>query len=161
MDCKKVRDILISGYIDGEVTGKARDIIKGHLALCSQCQEYELNLRKHTAEVFTPAGRVKPPEEVWHKIKDNIAREKQKVWGVRFVEMIYEFINMRRPVLALSSVAVVLLLVIVFVRFPVQRENMANIYLVEQVEYFSHLKGNNGTNGSSVDLGTDIEKYFM
>ena len=63
MRCDEVRTLL-SGYIDGELDEKDRDIVEQHLAVCEACRAEHAKL-KRLEEVTSEMKFIEPAKEVW------------------------------------------------------------------------------------------------
>ena len=147
MDCKKIRDFLITDYLDAELKPQLRQEIEEHLKSCSQCRKLEGDLEElHRS--FKEAKHIEPLAQVWQRIRESIEAKQAPVlrgwiWPVP------------KPVFAFATVAALIILLAIFVRLPVQPKIITN--------------GRNGIADYSLeedvhplyDFGTDIEKYFL
>ena len=167
MKCEQIKELIITNYIDGEISTSIQNEIKTHLITCSDCRQFEQAIRLSAIEPLKNAKREKVPEEVWHKIKKVIEKKDEKVTLKDIVYNLRTFIRARRPALALATVTTVILIVLIIQKMPFEKPSALNTYLEEQVEFLANLNGanGNGENGSSdivySGLGTDIEKYFL
>ena len=68
-----------------------------------------------------------------------------------------------KPVLIPVTVMTAVIIAVVFIRSPFNRQRLVNNYLEEQAEFFADLDSDaeGGFNGDYSDLGTDIEEYFL
>lgn len=90
MDCKKVRDIIMTDYIDGELDAAAKAAVDGHLKGCTGCSEL-LAALSGALEPLRGASPGAPPASVWVGVKeafDNRGVQKEYV-GMRDVLSIF------------------------------------------------------------------------
>ena len=67
MSCQEVR-LLLSEYLDGEVSAAEGEMVKAHLAGCEFCAR-ELALLRSTAEMLASVGEVEPPKSLLERIE--------------------------------------------------------------------------------------------
>ena len=60
MKCKKIREIILTDYIDGQLNEKQRSSLGLHLAECKGCKEFSTYAVKNIAGLFTNAERLIP-----------------------------------------------------------------------------------------------------
>lgn len=93
--------ILLSGYLDGELTDQDKKIIEDHLKDCIECQE-EFNNLKQTKEVLDKMTIQKPKDEVWKAYWSSVYNRLERKAGWIFFSIglvvlfsigIYELIN--------------------------------------------------------------------
>jgi len=167
MKCEQIKELIITNYIDGEISTSIQKEIKAHLITCEDCRQFEGRVRLSAIEPLKNVKREKVPEEVWHKIKKVIETKDKKVTLKDVVYNLGTFIRVRRPALALATVTAVILIALIIQKMPFEKPSGLNIYLEEQVKFLANLNGanGNGENGSSdivySGLGTDIEEYFL
>ena len=74
MKCEKIRDIIITDYIDNELDEAGQAAIDGHLAVCENCRLFEKSL----AAAVKPLRNYEtslPPDFLWSRIKNALERE--------------------------------------------------------------------------------------
>lgn len=67
MSCQEVR-LLLSDYLDGEVSAAEGEMVKAHLAGCESCAR-ELAMLRSTAGMLASVGEVEPPESLLERIE--------------------------------------------------------------------------------------------
>jgi hypothetical protein len=67
MSCQEVR-LLLSDYLDGEVSTAQGEMVKEHLAGCESCAR-ELAMLRSTAGMLASVGEVEPPESLLERIE--------------------------------------------------------------------------------------------
>ena len=158
MKCDKVRSILLLDYMDSEGSVEMRKKVKKHLESCESCKKAYLALREKVKTPFKVASRVEPPDFVWDKILNSINGQTDTEGVNVFLEKLKELFIFKRPVLALISV---LLFVVVGIK-GVQRYdyNLTKEFISRQMEYVMVLNGQEGI-GNTEGFGSDIEEYFF
>lgn len=76
MNCKKIRDIVITDYIDNELDEKTRREIEQHLNNCADCRAFEKALLSTVVGPLKNAETVNPPDVLWSRIKNNLEQGK-------------------------------------------------------------------------------------
>ena len=152
MNCKKVKELLMTDYVDGELRTDIRSKIKEHLAGCSDCRTLEEALQRKAVEPFRNAQKFQAPDIVWEGIKEAIATpESAPVFIIR------------RSAFALAVVAALIFLTIIFARpFFISPGPVAE-YVQEQAAFFAYLdtSANGFMDEEDTGLGTSIEEYFL
>ena len=156
MNCKKVKELLITDYIDCETIIALRHKIDRHISGCKSCRSYKEEVERSLPPLFSEA-RVNPPsDEIWHHIKSRITCKGRAAKGNIF--MLKPFV--RKSIFAFATAAALLLVVI---SFKVQNnQHYANSFLLEE-EYFLYDSSSYGEREffSQPNFGTIIEEYFM
>jgi len=152
MNCKKVKELLMTDYVDGELRSDIQQKIKQHLASCSDCRRLEESLQKKAIEPFRNAQKVQAPDIVWEGIKEAIATPQEAPVFI-----------IRRPAFALAAVAMLIFLTTIFVRPFFISPGPVTEYIEEQAEFFAYLDNaaSGIVNGEDEGLGTAIEEYFL
>ncbi len=159
MRCKKIQDLIMSGYIDGELKGNLLKRVKEHLNVCEECKQFEQALLKEAVTPFRQAQEIKPPESVWEGIKDAIYTNEERVSVFESLRNgLGYFLHAPKPALVFATAAVIILLAIVFVRGPFGSQGLTGTYLDEQLGVTSYLEV---SEAGYLDFGTTIEEYFM
>jgi predicted anti-sigma-YlaC factor YlaD len=103
MKCDKVRDILITDYIDGEASQSVCVEIEKHLKACKNCKEFYATVKKEAVLPFAGAEDIAPPEEVWNNIKVRITQERQTFDVIGALNSFKERFFIPKPALAMVS----------------------------------------------------------
>jgi len=172
VDCKRIQELLMTDYIDGELKPPRKEDIEVHLKVCRECREFKLGVEKAAVKPFRDSGLINPPDYLWHRIKDSLAAEPPKKSALAaIIDRLKVKSYPLRPALIYATLAV--LIAVVFglnlLRGPAGGQKIAsayrpvNDYLEENMEFLAFLDGNG--NGESVytdtGLGTYIEEYFL
>lgn len=164
MDCKKIRELILTDYIDGEADPQIKKEIEEHLSTCSQCRIFEKAAREFTVEPFEKAQRERPPEYLWGKIRASIEEKRPKKILADAVDNLSLLLRRPQPLFVAATIMVLVLMATVATKSFFNAENAVNSYLDSQMEFLSYLDGytENGYLGiDGEDLGTDIEEYFL
>lgn len=163
MNCKRIKELIMTDYVDGEASAELQKEVEEHLSTCSQCKQFEQALRQIAVEPFKKAQIIKPPESVWYGIKEAIEEKQSEGLFVGLKNVLSTIFNLRKPVVAMAIVAAVIFIAAVFVKLPFNNQHAVSGYLEEQIDFLSYLDADeiNYFNGEYVDLGTTIEEYFL
>jgi predicted anti-sigma-YlaC factor YlaD len=160
MKCKRIQDLIMSGYIDGELKGSLLKRVQQHLSVCQQCKQFEQIVLKQAVNPFRQAQEIKPPEFVWEGIKEAIyAKEEERVSVLESLRGgLDSLLYAPKPALVFATAAVIILLAVVFIRGPFGVQRLPDSYLDEHLEVTSYLEV---SEAGSLDFGTAIEEYLM
>ncbi|HTY45940.1 MAG TPA: zf-HC2 domain-containing protein [Patescibacteria group bacterium] len=163
MDCAHIKELILTGYTDGQIDARLQEQVRAHLAACVACRQLADAVRKTAVEPFKKAERIGPPDAVWQRIKQAlILEEERRPAGV--LERLRDFLqgaySLPRPVYATAAAMLVLLAAAAFARLPAQQQRTVNRYLQEEVEFITDLKVEPRT-AAYDSLSTKIEKSFL
>ncbi len=147
MKCEKVEELLLTGYMDGELPVQEKQALERHLAGCVSCREF---LRQSSAVKGAAAGKgyVQPPAEVWEAIRERLDRVPwwKRVW-----------VQPPLPAFAMSMAVVALVITAVLVRPGGDPVRFSPVAESEEAALFSDL----AQYASETDFGTSLEEYFL
>jgi len=178
MNCKKIQELILTDYVDGEMAEDKKILLDGHISECKKCREF-LSLVKETT--VAPLGNAKrdnlSEDVIWSKIREEIHSEEDLVYeeGPGFFERIRDMLFSPQPAFALGTFAVILLLVMTanFNRQQVQlvkNNQVQQVALIQnksestedesfsQEEYLAYFFEEND---SYEGYGTSLESYFL
>lgn len=161
MKCDKIRDLISTDYIDGQLNEVKTRQVKEHLAGCGQCSLFEEALRKSAVEPFKNIKEIQPPDYVWERIKENIEEEAQPQKENALVclrDYLKPLFSIPKPVFAAISVIIFLIALTSSVVFFNSKAQINN-YFQEQQEFMNSLENSSGASGAG--FGTAIEEYFL
>ncbi len=164
MNCKKIKELIITDYVDGEIDLTLRKKIEGHLKVCNQCRQFMQALRQSAIEPFKGAKRNIPPESVWRNIESAIEQQRTRNVFGNIIDKIYTLFPVRKPALVVAAIIAIVLIALVIMKPPFDSRNAINAHLNEQVEFLAAI--NSGYEPAYpdmdyTDLGTSIEEYFL
>ncbi|MBU1062281.1 MAG: zf-HC2 domain-containing protein [Candidatus Omnitrophica bacterium] len=167
MNCRRVKDMILTDYSDREIEPDQRELIEKHLAQCKTCRAFASMVRRSAIEPFIKAEPQKPLDSVWHRIKEKIeaeTRQEARPYSIpNLKDKLKTFIYIPRPVFTVAIVMVLVIALSVVAKLQVNKQEVASIQSEEQIEYLVNLFGENAyvSNGEDVGYGTAIEEYFL
>lgn len=165
MRCKRVRDFIMTNYIDAELSDSLKKRIDKHLLSCDGCREFEKSIRERVVMPFKEAQQVEPPEEVWSNIKEAITSEKEYKESAldRLRENLREIFARRNTVLAFATVTTIILIAVIFTKMPFNGRRATNNYLQDQIDFLTYLDMGEQyyADNGYINLDTSIEEYFL
>lgn len=166
MKCERIKEIIATDYIDGQLDEKLKRQVQAHLGICSQCLAYEESLRKVAVEPFKNLEELSPPDFVWERIRVNIEEGQAQHRGsiLTFLKnSLQPFFHIPRPAPLFAAIAVAIL-VITVTSAVVSLNSVARIksYFQEQEDFLNSLEANpENSQAGSGSLGTTIEEYLF
>ncbi|MCM8831318.1 MAG: zf-HC2 domain-containing protein, partial [Candidatus Omnitrophica bacterium] len=80
MNCKKVKKLILTDYIDNEIDIKLKDTIDKHLIACKDCFNFKNDLEKKLS-ILKTAKQITAPDFLWYRFKEKIkVQEKRKLF---------------------------------------------------------------------------------
>lgn len=164
MKCHDWQDLILTDYLDKQMSKEQMVLVEEHLSDCSQCREFAANARKAVVEPFKYAQKVEPSERVWHNIKAVIGEEEKVEEFVGLWGRIREIVFIPKPAMALAATVIVIMAVTftfdhynqqfqVTKRAVTQSEADDINYALDELAAYS------GENGFYEQTG--IEEYFL
>jgi len=154
MNCKRVRELIITDYIDKELDEKTMKEVEAHIKICEGCGAFEKSLIQAAVEPFKGVRDINPPEYLWRRIKEGIERENAPKARWMF--------SIPRPVFGPAAIAVACAILIITLSVTLNSKNQLNNYIQDQGDFLSSLDpGSSGSlKNSQNGLGTTIEEFF-
>jgi len=163
MQCEKVKDLLMTDYIDKELDEPLSKEVEGHIESCGDCRSLKETLEKAAIKPLEDSQKQMPPEHLWQKIKANIEEEASSRSSL--IDILHDLgslLRKRRPAFAFATAAAIVLILVSVIYFPINGHKELNTYLEEQGSFFSSINEESGyADKSVVDFGTGIEEYFL
>jgi hypothetical protein len=158
MNCKKVQELILGDYIDDQLRIGMRKNVDYHLAQCEECRAFANTVRSTTLTPFETAQILNAPEYVWHRIKDQIIREKPVKAGFNAR---YIFSLVPKPVFTTAVIVLVIANLLAFNIINFRKPGAITLKGGDTV--LTYLEGDQKADLSdySLDFGTDIEKNFL
>lgn len=164
MQCKEIRELILTDYVDNRMTGEKRKETERHLAECPECKEFFTVVKKTAIEPFAGAGRLEAPGFIWQRTKDAImAEQNEGAEAFGFLKNVMSALHIHKPVLAAVGAVVLMIAVGVTVQWQVNKQMAIRADARGEAEYFGYLTESylDATINDEAGLGTSIEKYFL
>ncbi len=160
MKCDKVQEFLFTDYIDGLMDKGQAASIEKHVSECAKCREVKEAVLA-TRSSLKSIRREEPPSYIWYRVKEAIMSERKEEKNVLggVLDTIRDLLTGPRYVFARATAVALIILVLVFAGFAVQRHSMTRNISSSDMSGLVNFE----LNGDDVpqDLGTDIEKCFL
>ncbi|MEK7273668.1 MAG: zf-HC2 domain-containing protein [Candidatus Desantisbacteria bacterium] len=158
MNCKKIQELLLTDYLDGELNTMILDRIEQHMDSCIHCRQFEQEIQIVRLP-FEKVRYIEPPTRVWEGVREKIVAEQLLLQDSLFaclVERLREFLFIyRQPIFATTTISLaVVAFALIFIHMPEQTD-LLNVV----AEDFGFVVTTE--NDAICDFGTDIEKYFL
>ncbi len=169
MKCEDVKELILTDYLDEQLGKEQKAQIEKHLEICTDCSEYELLARTAVVAPFSNTEKQNPPEATWHKIREQIEKEKLPLQGpttssfADLIQRIKSFLYIPKPALVATTIATILLIVITVIRFQPEDQKIVKVSPEKQVECITYLISvfDQETVNGNDDFGTSIEDLFL
>jgi len=160
MRCDKVKELLMTDYIDGELDGATEKLVRQHLESCVECRAFEAAVQKSAVKPLKAATQKRPPAYVWERIRREVYEEKSSIAFGSLKERLGELFAVPRLRLVAVTVAMVLI-VSAFVGYQRYADQRAlDTYIDEQVSFLSDLS-NGGIDGGEdyLEMGDELDNF--
>ena len=155
MKCEHIQELILTDHMDGEMGDAQNKQFEQHLQVCAGCRQYAALARQAAAEPFENAGRIHPPEHVWHRIKARIEEEQDSAKGIRNI------FTIPKSVYALSAAMLILIMILTkMFLFDPNGTQLAN-GISDEIEIYEYLTEWDPSVEFDVAFGTDTEAYFL
>lgn len=161
MKCKRIQELILTDYVDDQLSGEWRQFVDDHLTNCPHCRKFAQAV-KATVQPFSQAEKMNPPEDLWPRIKQAIEAERisaETEWIETFIRNLTHVFSVPKAVLAMM----VMLIIMASVSTVVIRNAVSNKNASEQMDYLVSLVQPSGASAVSEEEGleTFIEQYFL
>jgi predicted anti-sigma-YlaC factor YlaD len=135
MNCKQIKEILITDYIDNELNGEQLMAIDKHLSACVACRQFKQELLVNTINPFKNAVNIAPPAYIWNNIRTTIAeRQSNRSTLPSFFTRLISF-----PRVSIAAAVMALMIgSLLYFSSPFKHSTNSNGYSTEE-NYFSYL----------------------
>lgn len=136
VNCENIKEILITDYVDGELSREQMKAIDEHLSACPNCRQFKEELIQNIVNPFKAIDNATPPEYVWQNIRTAIA-ENSSVKNNVLLDFFKR--HMSLPVISAATAAVILVLgSFLYFNQPSKNIAMAKSYSADE-SYFAYL----------------------
>ena len=164
MNCKKIRELLLTDYLDKQVGLALRTEVEEHLKICLECRRLEEEIHRVTVLPFKNAEGPQAPEFLWLNIKERISeRESGKRGLLDWLREKLRVFSLPTPALTFASSMVIMLAVFGLITKHNMDKNQISDYFSQQISFYSVLNNGleNSDNKENSSLGTTVEKYLF
>lgn len=159
MECKRLRDWLLTDYYDKELRQDLREEVQRHLKRCPECRVFWEAVQK-TGEPFKEAHEMLPEGRVWMGISRRIEAEKERsVAGARWMDFLAPWLRLPQPVFRMAFVAAMILMIVVATQWPSRYADPVYSYMSEQMTVMGELQRGDPEEGAWGDF--DVYEEIM
>ncbi len=153
MNCEKIRELILTDYVDKEMSDEGKIRLSIHFSHCHECKEFFETVKNTVVEPFANAKKIEPPGFIWYRVKEAIIAKQQKK-SVFYIP---------RPALATSTIMALVLIVALMTTLRFNNKEALETSREDQDEYSAYsietpvsvvLNNDEG-------FGTLVEKYFL
>ena len=165
MKCKKIQEIILTDYLDGQLAERQRSLLSRHLAGCQGCKKFSIYVMKNIAGLFTNAERLIPSEIVWRRIKGSIEAEETTKPGVvtSFFERLKGTLYILKPATIFVSALTFIIVASLVLALYIGNQNKLNYNSQKTIQgndYYEELFSDSYTT-KDTGFGTAIEENFL
>ena len=161
MNCEKIKELILTDYIDNQMSRQEKMRLDMHLARCQGCKEFLETVKNTVIEPFADAKELVPPEFIWQRIKETIISERQETrsFVAGILGKLRLIFSIPRSALAMSTITAITLIVMLTATLRFSNKEAREVqseYSVWSMEIpVSTFLNNDG------GFGTSIEEYFL
>jgi len=160
MNCKNIQELIITDYIDSQLSKKTRQKVEEHLKTCKNCKKFEKILLKSAIQPFKKVKKHIPPEKIWIEIQKLLVKEKKYIFNIS--HKFKNFLQIKKLAFTTATVAALFITIFIFINLTLNNTQEINSYLQEQGEFLSKLKsGEKNFYQDEYFLNTSIEKFLF
>ncbi len=165
MNCEKIKELILTDYIDNEMDGEEKIRLDIHFADCHVCKEFFEAVKNTVVKPFANANKIEPPEFIWHRLKEAIIVRQQK--KLSFVDSLLEKLKsvfyIPKPALAMSTIMALALIAALTATLRFSNKEALETNREDQAEYsaYSIEAPVSALSNNDEGFGTSVEKYFL
>ena len=161
MTCHEMQNMMLTDILDGEATADVKRSVEQHLAGCPACREFLSVARKLEADL-KPLPAVQPPAYLWDKIREKVEAEPVSLWDGIQVWWDDVLAGFRPAFVSGSLAAAMLVLLVVFVPYFVQRGPGTVASNVTEISPLAYLddSGEVALETGEPGFGSVVERYL-
>lgn len=149
MRCEKMKDIILTDYIDGRLKGDALREVESHLSECPDCRRLAEDA-KSTSSIFRALPRQEASAGVWRAIQAEISAAPQRPHFVFNLPRL-------RPAFVITATAVMLFFVLMTARLVPNNGYLHDETAQDDIFLISSINGGEDEEG----FGTPAEDLFL
>jgi predicted anti-sigma-YlaC factor YlaD len=157
MKCERIQELILTDYLDEQLSADQKKHIDQHLSGCAHCRLFAQTARQTAFEPFVKAERLQPAASVWEGIKEQIeaSQERTNIFA-NLWENIVSLVRVPNP--AVVMVTIVSVLVVGGLTGMKVREQAS---AKDDVEYLDSLATPGALSFNDKGFDTGIEQYFL
>ncbi|MGA2775812.1 MAG: zf-HC2 domain-containing protein [Candidatus Omnitrophota bacterium] len=165
MNCEKIKELILTDYIDNEINDEEKMRLNIHFANCQGCKEFLETVKDTVVKAFANAKKVEPSELIWLRVKEAIiAKQQQKLGFVAsLLEKLKFVFSIPNSILTMSTIMALVLIVVLMTTFKFSNKETLETSREDQAEYSTYsIEAPIGVflnNDSGFE--TLVEKYFL
>ena len=157
--CEKMRDLILTDYLDGELDELVRQNVERHLRDCTNCRGLAEDVKKKLVLPLTQTIDKEVPERVWLSIKEKI--EEANVLDqskLNSAESIFDFFNPAK----LMPIALGFIFVTIVSVGIIHDRNVKQAEQKHQMEYLAFVLESVSSDADvQEEKTTALEEYFL
>ena len=159
-NCKRIKDLILTDYIDNQLDSSSKDQVENHLLSCKTCQNFAMEVKERLMEPLASTFRQELSSEIWETLKQKIFQEQTKKQGLGdwILGWIGSISFPRLVPVLVSLVMVVFISSTIFLNWQTKQAQDQEQGAYVEFMLSSATVSNHGDNH---DLGTPIEQYFL
>jgi len=164
MKCSDWQNLILTDYLDDQMSKEQTIQLEEHLSVCQGCREFVVHARKAVIEPFEHAQKAEPSEQVWQNIRDVIDEEQESEGFVSLWDRLKEIVFIPKPAMALSTVIIALLAATVtFNHYNHQFQMAKYVVIQDQTDDINYVLDELAVYAEENNFyeTTGIEEYFL
>ncbi|MCK9582891.1 MAG: zf-HC2 domain-containing protein [Endomicrobiales bacterium] len=155
MNCKKIKELLLTDYADGCIKANDSADLNEHLLACAQCNAYKEKLFSNVINPLRVQARVQVPSYLQAKVRSAVYVESSKRHSVFSV---FSFLRGWRGVASMCGLFMIALILMYTPNKKVENISDEHINYLTETIYGESLQANTS---ESLNFGTAVETYLL
>ena len=155
MNCKKIKELLLTDYADGCMEANDLTDLNKHLSTCAQCNEYKERLFSDIINPLRAQSCVHVPSYLQAKVRSAVYNESSKRHNM------FSILNLLHGWKGVASMCGLFVVALLLMYTPNKKaENVSNEHInyISETVYGENLQANNS---ESLNFGTAVETYLL
>jgi len=165
MSCEKIRELILTDYIDNEISDKEKIRLNIHFANCRKCKEFSETVKSTVVKPFANVEKIELPGFIWHRVKEAIIAEQQNKPGflASLLKRLKFLFYAPKPALALSTIMALVLIAVLTTTLRFSNKQALEASRENQAEYsiYSIETPVGALSSNDAGFGTSIEDNFL
>ena len=165
MNCEKIKELILTDYIDNEMDYEERIRLNIHFAHCQECKELFEMVKNIVVKPFSNAKKIEPPGFIWLRVKEAIIAKQQIKLGfvASILEKLKSVFYIPKPAVAISTIMALVFIIVLTTTLKFSNKEAFKTNGEGQTEYSTYSIDTPVGELSNNDegFGTLVEKYFL